>query len=205
MPHRRAALAQALAQATAERPLTAPVPPRVDEVQATTRRLSGVSVGVSTSADVEPTDDSLRVVLPPKPPLPTLVDLEAAGDVLWRILILTECTAGVRKLNSDGTPKRVGPGGNSDYKRKEACASHLAVVASMVVHAGGLASLEGWKSKDLRSKDVDALLNDAHTLAKTFNELDVELRAPGALKSKTALGRENEAQRAAEIDQEVKE
>ena len=181
------------------------MPPRVDEVQATTRRLSGVSVGVSTSADVEPTDDSLRVVLPPKPPLPTLVDLEAAGDVLWRILILTECTAGVRKLNSDGTPKRVGPGGNSDYKRKEACASHLAVVASMVVHAGGLASLEGWKSKDLRSKDVDALLNDAHTLAKTFNELDVELRAPGALKSKTALGRENEAQRAAEIDQEVKE
>ena len=232
-----------------QRPSTAPVPPRVDEVQATTRRLSEASLGrigtgrfvdgdvvwddddlsplldvsgttsagtglraartfhasVAKEDDVETAeDDSLRVVLPPKPPLPTLVDLEAAGDVLWAVYEKTECTAGVKKLNSDGTPVRVFEG-NGDAARKRACASHLVLVASMVVHAGGLASREGWKQSDLRSKDVGALLNDAHALAEAFNELKVELRAPGALKSKTALRRENEAQRAAEIDQEVKE
>ena len=88
-------------------------------------------------------DDSLRVVLRRKPSSPRIEDLEAADDHWWDILLLTECTAGVRKLNSDGTPKRVGPGGNSDYKRKEACASHLAVVASMVAYAGGSLSREG--------------------------------------------------------------
>lgn len=160
-------------------------------------------MGVSKSAEVEPADDSLRVVLRRKPSSPRIEDLEAAGDHLWDTLILTECTVGARKLNSDGTPKRAFEG-NSDYNRRQACASHLAQFASMVAHAEGLARSDGWKKKVLGSKDVDALLTDAHTLAEKFNNLDPRLRAPGALKSRTALRRENEAQRAAEIDQEFK-
>jgi len=149
-------------------------------------------------------DSSLRVVLPKKPSSPTIGDLEAAGDRLWDILLLTGCTAKCGRLNSDGTPVRVLPRGNSDYKRKWACASHMTIVASMVAHGGGLTSLEGWKRDDLVTKDVDALLTDAHTLAKAFNELDGELRAPGALKCTVAFHREQKAQRKAEIAEEVK-
>ena len=102
----------------AGRPSTAGVPSRADEgeIPTVSRRLSGVSVGGSKSADVEPAeDDSLLVVLPGKPSSPTLLDLEAAGDRLWDVLLLTGCTAGACKLNPDGTPARALGGARDEH------------------------------------------------------------------------------------------